>query len=273
LYLLAALMGTAFIAYADLDRPSMIFAYLALFFLGWMIYRVAAAREWHRKFLDYRALAEGLRVQFYWRLAGVSGQVRNDFAYDNFLQKQDVEIGWIRHVMRYAGAPDAPRCGTGNDDTGAAQVDAVIRHWVGEAGGGQLGYFEDRCRKHERHARRTDRLVQVTLWAGIGITVALALFQGRLDDASVTAMVAAMGILPLAAAVREAYAHKVAEKELLRQYRFMLRIYRAARFRLDRSRTVEQKRELLRALGEAALEEHAEWILLHRERPLEPAKL
>ncbi|MBY6204156.1 hypothetical protein [Halomonas denitrificans] len=268
LYLLAALMGVAFIAYADLDRAEMIAAYLGLFFVGWVVYRIAARREWHRKFLDYRALAEGLRVQFYWRLAGVSGQLRNDFAYDNFLQKQDVEIGWIRNVMRYAGAPDAPASNR------EREVDAVIEHWIGQPGGrGQLGYFEDRCRTHRRHVRRTERLVTVTLWAGIGITVVLALFQQRLEDTLVTAMVAAMGILPLAAAVREAYAHKVAEKELLKQYRFMLTTYRTAQFRLARCESVEEKRGLLRALGEAALDEHAEWILIHRERPLEPGKL
>jgi len=268
LYALAALMGIAFIAYADLGRPSMIAAYLGLFLVGFVLYRVAVGFQWHRKFLDYRALAEGLRVQFYWRLAGVSGQLRNDFAYDNFLQKQDVEIGWIRNVMRFAGAPEDRM------SSREADVDAVIAHWIGEPeGNGQLGYFQARCRRHRRHVANTDRLVAVTLWLGITITVALALFQFRLDDALVTAMVAAMGILPLLAAVREAYAHKVAEKELLKQYTFMLDIYRVAAFRLSRCRNVDDKREILRALGEAALDEHAEWILVHRERPLEPGKL
>jgi hypothetical protein len=268
LYGLGVLMGIAFIAYADLELPQMIAIFLGLFFVGFGLYRLVSHLQWHRKFLDYRALAEGLRVQFYWRLAGVSGQLRNDFAYDNFLHKQDVEIGWIRNVMRFAGAPeDRLR-------RRAADVDAVIEHWIGQPGGsGQLGYFENRCRSHRRHVTHTDRLVAVTLWAGITITVILALFQRNLTDLTQTGMVAAMGILPLLAAVREAYAHKVAEKELLKQYSFMLDIYRMACFRLARCETPEQKRDLLRALGEAALDEHAEWILVHRERPLEPGKL
>ncbi len=268
LYTLAALMGVAFIAYADLDRPSMIAAYLGLFFAGFVLYRIASGFHWHRKFLDYRALAEGLRVQFYWRLAGVSGQLRNDFAYDNFLQKQDVEIGWIRNVMRFAGAPEDQLMRR------RADLDGVIAHWIGAPGGsGQLGYFENRCEKHRRHVAHTDRLVAVTLWTGIVITLVLALFQRRMDDLQITGTVVAMGMLPLLAAVREAYAHKVAEKELLKQYTFMFDIYRMARFRLSRCTSDEQKRELLRALGEAALDEHAEWILVHRERPLEPGKL
>lgn len=268
LYALAALMGLAFIAYADLNRPSMIVAYLGLFCAGYLLYRIASGFHWHRKFLDYRALAEGLRVQFYWRLGGVSGQSRNDFAYDNFLQKQDVEIGWIRNVMRFAGAPE------GQVAQRRADLDAVIKNWIGEPdGNGQLAYFQARCAKHRRHVAHTDRLVTLTLWTGIAITGALALFQHRLNDLLITGMVVAMGMLPLLAAVREAYAHKVAQKELLKQYTFMLDIYRMARFRLSRCTSDDQKRELLRALGEAALDEHAEWILVHRERPLEPGKL
>lgn len=53
----------------------------------------------------------------------------------------------------------------------------------------------------------------------------------------------------------------------------MLDIHRIARFRLSRCTSDDQKRELLGALGEAALDEHAEWILIHRKWPLEPGTL
>jgi len=49
----------------------------------------------------------------------------------------------------------------------------------------------------------------------------------------------------------------------------MYKIFWNARHRLDRAATDEDRRSILRALGEAALDEHAEWILLHRERPVE----
>jgi len=50
----------------------------------------------------------------------------------------------------------------------------------------------------------------------------------------------------------------------------MHRIYRNARISLDAT-TTQEKREILRALGEAALAEHAECALMHRVRPIEPA--
>jgi len=75
--------------------------------------------------------------------------------------------------------------------------------------------------------------------------------------------------LSLLAAVREAYAYRKADKELVKQYRFMHRIYANARAALDAASSVNAKREILRALGEAALAEHAEWALMHRDRPIE----
>jgi hypothetical protein len=38
---------------------------------------------------------------------------------------------------------------------------------------------------------------------------------------------------------------------------------------LDATQSIQAKREILRALGEAALAEHAEWALMHRDRPIE----
>jgi hypothetical protein len=82
-----------------------------------------------------------------------------------------------------------------------------------------------------------------------------------------------MGVLPLFAAVRSAYSHQKADKELIKQYRFMNRVFDNAHRLLSKTEDIEKKRKILRALGSAALEEHAEWILVHRERPLEHGRL
>ena len=75
--------------------------------------------------------------------------------------------------------------------------------------------------------------------------------------------------LPLIAGVRDAYSHKKAERELIKQYRFMSKVLANARRLLDSSPDLAFRRRILMAVGNAALEEHAEWILMHRERPLE----
>ena len=55
--------------------------------------------------------------------------------------------------------------------------------------------------------------------------------------------------------------------------RQLLRIFGAARRRLNSAQGVGEQQQVLRTLGEAALAEHAEWTLMHRERPLEHSRL
>lgn len=270
-YLVAALMGFAFIAYADINAQDlMLYVFLALFAAGVALTAVARRREWHRKYIDYRALAEGLRVQSYWRRAGIADSSRTAFAHDNFLQKQDVELGWIRNVMRGASVAGMLAPLDPDRDT-AAQV---IAEWIGAPdGAGQIDYYTRTATRREAQHRRSQLLAFACLWLGIGLSVLLALLARLLDSQVQNLMVAAMGMLSVTAAVHEAYAYKKADKELIKQYRFMARIFGATQRRLARCQGIDEQRQILRTLGEAALAEHAEWTLMHRERPLEHSRL
>ncbi len=108
---------------------------------------------------------------------------------------------------------------------------------------------------------------------GIVVALILASVGGSVSGDVQTVLIALMGGFPLIAAVREAYAHKKADKELIKQYRFMHRLFRNAHDRIDHATTDEQKRAILNALGAAALDEYAEWILMRRDRPLAHSKL
>jgi hypothetical protein len=266
IHALAVLMGLSFLLYSDLGAPDwMLWVFLLFFVVGLQIAIAAHRRDWHRKYIDYRALAEGLRVQSFWRRAGLSMTGDAEFAHDNFMQKQDVELGWIRNVMRQVGLLPLP-----DGDDPAQAVDQVVEEWVGRPGSsGQLAYYERKAALRERHHLRTQALGAACLWTGIGISLFLALFHGGLGSGSRNLLVTTMGALSLIAAVREAYAYRKADKELVKQYRFMHRIYRNARTALDATRNIQARREILRALGEAALAEHAEWALMHRDRPIE----
>ena len=75
------------------------------------------------------------------------------------------------------------------------------------------------------------------------------------------------------AGVRQAYAHRTAESELMKQYEFMYRVFRSARRRLELAQDDADRRRILLLLGDAALDEHAEWIIMHRERPLDQTRI
>lgn len=271
IYTLAAVMGIAFTIYDNLpDQDDFIYIFLLLFAGGVWLSTLARRRGWHRKYLDYRALAEGLRVQGYWRRAGISLTGDPEFAQDNFMQKQDIELGWTRNVMRSAGLI---RAATRPDNLDEA-LREVICEWVGDdAHGGQVDYFRSKAVQRARQHHLTEMLGFASLFAGIGISMVLAALAHQLTADVKNILVVIMGILSILAAVREAYAFKKADKELIKQYRFMQRIFDEARKALAHASDASEQREILHALGEAALAEHAEWALMHRQRPLEHGKM
>ncbi len=270
-YTLAALMGIAFTFYAHLPaQDSLIYLFLLLFASGGFVAVLARRRGWHRKYLDYRALAEGLRIQSCWRRAGPSSNADHEFEHDNFLQKQNIELGWIRNVMRAAGLYPSIRP---EEVTPAALAD-VIAEWVGESGkSGQLHYYE--CKTVERTGLHhvTETVGSISLWGGVTISVFLAAFALVLSPDTKIFLVMVMAVLSIIAAVREAYSYRKADKELIRQYRFMQRIFASARIALDRTQDPVEQREILLSLGDAALTEHAEWTLMQRERQVEHSKM
>lgn len=263
----AALMGLSFILYSDVDnRRGYVLAFVLLFVLGFTLALIGRHRQWHRKYLDYRGLAEGLRVQLYWRLAGVEIPPDSSLGYDSFLQKQDIELSWIRHVMR---GTSVSREAAGRIDP--CWLDWVIAHWVGDAAGrgGQLEYFHRGGARRVRAYRLTTRLGHAALATGLGGACVLLAGGDRLTAGVQQTLLVAMGLLPLIAGIRQAYSFKKADKELIKQFGFMAHLFGSCRARLSRATSTAEIRHLLLALGKACLEEHAEWILLHRERPLE----
>ena len=268
-HLLAFTMGALFILYSDLATAQpLLYLFLACFAAAAALQTLAVQRAWFRKYLDYRTLAEGLRVKFYWTLAGISQDELDLDAHDEFLRLQDPEVGWIRNAMRAAGllADARPQ-----QLTEALQM--AIDEWVGEPDSGQLGYYAQKTAERIRRRRITDTLGKISLVASAGVVVILLFAGTRLPPALLEPMLALMGITLLLFAVRHGYAHAIAESELIKQYEFMLRIFANARKRLDEASSNSVRRRVLIALGRSALDEHAQWILMHRERSLDQTEI
>jgi len=263
---LILLIGITYVSYTDLTADRMLlFVLVALMLAAGLLGYVASRSAWHRKYLDYRALAEGLRVQFYWAAAGVTSGNLTKFAHDNFLQMQDPDLGWIRNVMRVAGtecdlAPNADPAG----------VQFAIREWIGDAEGGQLGYFRRKTAERIAHRRATEALSSIGLVASLAALVVLLFVGAGAPEWVRVPLVYGVGCLLLAIGIRQSYAKATAESEIIKQYEFMLRTFGNARRRIDEAEADNERRRVLKILGDAALEEHAEWILMHRQRSIDP---
>jgi hypothetical protein len=261
----ALLTGIGYITYTDLATTPIIVGLIILLMLTSVGANAVAVRgSWHRKYLDYRTLAEGLRVQFYWAAGGVTSGNVSKFAHDNFLQMQDPELGWIRNVMRVAGT----ECDV-HPDSSRAGLEFAVAEWIGDDDSGQLGYYRKKARMRIVQHERTQRIGRIGVWVTIVALAALLFVGAGIPDAMKTPVVYTMGVVLLMVGIRQSYAKSTAEAELIKQYEFMYRIFRNARRRIDEADNDADRRRLLKILGDAALEEHAEWILIHRERSID----
>lgn len=264
-HLFAMVAAAAYLSYTDLKSTPSIIALILLMMLAAVgVNWIAVRGAWHRKYLDYRTLAEGLRVQFYWAAAGVTSGNITKFAHDNCLQMRDVELGWIRNVMRVAGT----ECDVAPHLT-ADGLAFVRREWIGDQESGQLGYYRRRSAQRSRETELTRRIGRIGIATTVGALITLLFIGPWLSPEWRTPIVYLMGIVLLLVGVRQSYATSRAESELIRQYEFMHRIFRNARRRIDAAQSDAERRRILKLLGDSALEEHAEWILIHRERGID----
>ena len=266
---LAFLMGLMFILYTDwATANTYMFAFLGFFALAYAVQRLATRSAWNRKYLDYRALAEGLRVQFYWAAAGVTSENESKFTHDNFLQTQDPELGWIRNIMRVAGT----RCDA-HPQTSSKGLAFVLREWIGSPTSGQLGYYRRKADERLKKSRNTAILAKIGLLVSVLVVIAIIIFGSTMPDTLRDQLMVLMGSILLLVGIRHGYAFSTAESELIKQYEFMLRIFSNARRRLEIAASNRERRLVLRALGGSSLDEHAQWILMHRERSIDQAEI
>jgi hypothetical protein len=256
----AALLALTFELYAEIMPWRVLPAgYLATFASLTGILLWQSRRDVQGRYLDYRALAEGLRVQFYWRLAGLP-----DSASSSYLRKQLDELRWIREALRASAALAPPQ---------VAHPDLAIEHWVG----GQAVYYADRAHSQRKRLHELERRSRVFLGAGLLATAVLVVFWNRLEARPLWHrwLVVLMGFAPIGAALWETYVERLGLRTQVNQYvRFAGIFRRAKRFaeRLEHSPARHDRHHaliaLLRELGREALMENGDWVLLLRERPI-----
>jgi hypothetical protein len=245
---------------------------LLVFGAGWALAFWAHRRKWHRRFLDYRALAEGLRVDFYWEIAGVRAEFAGRFAHESFLQKQDVELEWIRAAMRTVGL----RCALYPRTAWPHGFEHAYAAWIGDPdpvnGSGQLLYYRRSTQALERRQKITERLSRALLFGGLALGIALAvdtgfafLGQSLVSQGQRDSLVFGLAMITVYGAIFEIYLHEKADRSLIRQYRYMDSLFSFTARALRASPSRADQLHILRSLGHACLAEHAQWALAHRD--------
>jgi hypothetical protein len=244
--------------------PALYLAFVGVVVVAFCIDIFVKRERLQDRFQDYRALAEGLRVQYYWRRAGIAESV-----YDHYLARQEGEMDWIRNAVRAAqlgrqGDPDVPMAG------GDAQMllEMVLRRWVND----QEAYFSKAARSERTMVTRIKWAANTCLviTGVVAIALAVAIAEGTPTYHETLVMVLTLALA--GAGLFAGYAQKRAHDEHARRYQRMCSLYRIAGERvlvLLRERDLWGARAVLVQLGREALAETCDWLLLHRERQID----
>jgi hypothetical protein len=259
----AALSGSI---YSDFNgsealQTGMLMGFFALLFLGvllvWLkrgkLFKWPLKADTERRYEDYRALAEGLRVQAFWHLGNV-----HDSAADHTLAHQRCGLGWVKIYLRLLHLRAMATQVSGKQSL-------VTQRWVDD----QAGWFKNKTDAAKKDAALFTWASRFLFYAGLvcGAVLlwhAFAPFERcfLLDSGLLKVC---LGFLPVAAGVVKFYLEFSGKENLATQYERMSLIFKRAQSHLRRA-TPAQVPFILFELGRKALDENGTWLLMNRER-------
>ena len=285
----------AFICFALFPRVGYVWnvlflvGYLVTFAVGAAVYFGARLRQDQERYLDYRALAEALRIVIYWTLIGIG---RSNSRRDRGLEDESGvgalglianacsvnepgELAWVKVCLRTLEwlVPPGQPFRDWADPVGHA---IIRRFWVQ----GQLAYFKRQSHHHYNFVKR------ITAWSHlmlllpnsvlVPMMIYLMLYKAESDWHGVNMKLLSLVILSLltsVAAVFVAYSERLALSEQARQYDRMRELFGRASDLLPNElddRTRPFAHALYQEIGMEAMKENAEWVSIYRQRPIKP---
>lgn len=145
-----------FLLYDEAELHGLIFACLFLIVFLFIIRRMANNLDCHRKYLEYRVLAESLRLQFFLSKAGVKKQVSEILPW--FIKKG---IPWIEEILSSLPVVDI------------TQKKSVLDCWIRD----QKAYHENALKKAEAKIKRDNLITRIAIIITIVSYIVAVLFE------------------------------------------------------------------------------------------------
>jgi hypothetical protein len=247
--------------------------HFAAIMFAWGLFRFSKYHAQHEnKYLDYRALAEALRVQISWRLSGIT-----DSIVPYYLPQHRSELDWIRNAMRSWTLPCTPVAEDVGSCVPAISPDAIkfsLAGWVKT----QSDFFRTKAASKDHRVRCLTWISSGLFYASVAAagvaTVASILHQGV--GVSIPSFmgfgeycISGISLLLALAAAIEGYQRMLALREESRQYRTMDDLFSRSCKRIQKE--IDQNHygkalQTILELGQNALRENGDWVLMHRDR-------
>ena len=262
--------------------PKAVIIYLGVTLAMLALYFRSRLRSIDNRFLEYRALAEPLRVFRFWRRVGVSRSM-----WLSYLSRHEGIVHWLRHAARTVEF--CQDCITPPRKASAEGIEAVKRDWVQD----QLAWFAKRVAENERHRKRFRWLWGIAIGASFVVSIILFLmtslsaepFRGVFGFAPEPGATlwqelveppdygnlwqAALAFLAAGGLAARGYSQRRGDADLAKQYASQRRIFETANDMLIEADAEWTPEQILDRLGEQALQEQAEFVWLRHARPFE----
>ncbi len=275
LYFVSAFMPLVFMVYIKLwQQPPVIMFYVVLSFIVYLIYWYSRKKKYQIKYLDYRALAEGLRVQFFWRSIELTNPVRDlnkrpggavlpVTVSDCYLRKQNGVLDWIRDSIRIASLPIYGKTRQADKEH---ILNLVLKHWVND----QSNYYTRAAFRDEKKSKQFDRAILPLILIGGILSISLTGLFPVIANYPVTKniMILCVGYLPAIGGLLKAYIFTMGYWEQSRQYERMANVFNQALNKINEVSDFDETISIIHELGKEALRENGDWVLLHRDRPI-----
>ncbi|HTU68898.1 MAG TPA: hypothetical protein VMF11_01140 [Candidatus Baltobacteraceae bacterium] len=254
LYILAFLAGAAQLVN---EGPRGLEIKLGVLALAFACFVVARRFDFENRYQDYRALAEALRVQQAWRAAGLHLRVESEY-----LRMQQDELSWIRMALRTIYLLYV-------HDSHLEKNPAAVSGWIDD----QRTYYANATHRQQQLARRYIVLGRMLTFLALAFSIpaAVALLMKYPGPWTPSLTSVPVAVAALAALLLRFYVQQRGFQENARRYHHMLFVFDYAQRRIagmDSTSPKDAYDKTVGDLGKEALAEHASWLVLHRERPL-----
>ena len=262
LFFLGLLLLLSLEVYSDIRMDILVLG-IAMFFLviATSIYLFSKYTRSHIKYLYNRTLAEALRIQFYWNIAGINKNVS-----DYILRIHRKEFTWVKHILSAVYG----LCYNIKPVTTDAIQD-LTENWVKN----QADFFGSSIKKMSKRLTRYQRISNTSFIAGFVLLVSIFFLEKFYESHDfMNSLIVIIEILLGLFALIRGYIHTKGYEQLLNQYELMQVIYERAEMKITEINNAEmnedQKRsyleELFFVIGKEALIENGNWYLIFKEK-------
>lgn len=253
LAVISTAVTVSFLLYDDADLKWMILVCGSMLFAAWAVQRLGRRIACHRRYLEFRTLAEGLRVQAFLRYAGSLLCVSDVLSWT-----EQTETPWVAAALKTCAAPKP------------YDAHAIKEPWVEQ----QRAYHARAAQKSKRTLLGSDRIVRTAFRVSVALYFGVLVFElvwgGLLPfgpqadgaDRVRTVSKLLLGGVSAAALFASNYYGRLSLSRTVSDHGKMERFYAAVSDRIDR---YGQTEEILTLLAREELIENGNWCASRRD--------